>query len=68
MNNINWRNLLGLTGVLVVLANFAKVMNYIRSTEPFVELNALPPEQRNLVVLGIIITCILIVREIRKGR
>lgn len=66
--NVNWRNLLGLTGLLVVLANFAKVMNYIRSTEPFVELNSLPTEQRNLVVLGIIITCILIVREIRKGR
>lgn len=66
--NVNWRNLLGLTGLLVVLANFAKVMNYIRSTEPFVELNSLPTDQRNLVVLGIIITCVLIVREIRKGR
>ncbi len=66
--NINWKNLLALTGLLVVLANFAKVMNYIRSTEPFTELNNLPPDIRNLVVLGIIITCALIVREIRKGR
>lgn len=66
--SINWKNLIGLTGLLVVLVNFAKVMNYIRSTEPFAELNNLPPEQRNLIVLGIIIVCILIVREIRKGR
>ncbi len=66
--SINWKNLLGLTGLLVVLANFARVMNYIRSTAPFAELNSLPSEQRNLVVLGIVIVCILIVREIRKGR
>ena len=66
--NINWKNLLGLTGLLILLANFAKLMKYIRSTGPFAELNTLPPEQRNLVVLGIIIVSALIVREIRKGR
>ena len=66
--NINWKNLLGLTGLLILLANFAKVMKFIRSTSPFAELNTLPAEQRNLVVLGTVIISALIVREIRKGR
>lgn len=66
--NVNWRNLLGLTGLLVLLVHFGQIMQYIRNTRPFVCLEALPPGQRNLVVLGIIIVCILIVREIRKGR
>jgi hypothetical protein len=65
---INWKNLIGLTGLLILLVNFAQIMNYIRSTAPFAELNNLPSEQRNLVLLGIIIVSILIVREIRKGR
>ena len=66
--NINWKNLLGLTGLLVLFVHFGQVMEYIRDTAPFAALNNLPSEQRNLVVLGIIIVSILIVREIRKAR
>jgi hypothetical protein len=66
--NINWRNLIGLTGLLVLLVYSGQVMQYIRTTRPFICLETLPVGQRNLVVLGIIIVSILIVREIRKGR
>jgi hypothetical protein len=66
--NVNWRNLIGLTGLLALLVYFGPVMQYIRSSRPFICLETLPPGQRNLVVLGIIIVSILIVREIRKGR
>jgi len=66
--NINWKNLIGLTGLLILLIHFGQVMQYIRTTRPFICLETLPVGQRNLVVLGIIIVSILIVREIRKGR
>ena len=66
--NINWRNLIALTGLLMLLVHSGQVMQYIRTTRPFICLETLPVGQRNLVVLGIIIVSILIVREIRKGR
>ncbi len=66
--NINWRNLIALTGLLTLLVYSGQVMQYIRSTHPFICIETLPHGQRNLVVLGIIIVSILIIREIRKGR
>ncbi len=66
--NINWRNLLALTGLLTLLVYSGQVMQYIRTTRPFVCIETLPHGQRNLVVLGIIIVSMLIIREIRKGR
>ena len=64
---INWQNLLALTGILLLLINFADIMDYIRKSSPFAGLNNLPYEQRNLIVLGIIIVTGLIIHEIRKG-
>ena len=66
--NINWKNLLALIGLLVLLVHFGQVMQYIRTTRPFTCIEILPYGQRNLIVLGIIIVTGLIIREIRKGR
>lgn len=65
---INWQNLLSLIGILLVLVNFARIKEYIRISSPFASLNNLPTEQRNLIVLGIIIVTGLIIYEIRKAR
>jgi len=65
---INWQNLLALIGTLLLLINFAKIKEYIRTSSPFASLNELPYEQRNLIVLGIIIVTGLIIYEIRKAR
>lgn len=65
---INWQNLLALAGILLLLINFAGIKQYIRTSSPFAGLNTLPYEQRNLVVLGIIIVTGLIIYEIRRAR
>lgn len=64
---IDWKNLLALAGILLLLIHFARVKEYIRVSSPFADLNNLPMEQRNLVVLGIIIVTGLIIYEIRKA-
>lgn len=65
---VNWQNLLALVGILLLLVNFARIKEYIRVSSPFSGLNNLPYEQRNLVVLGIIIVTGLIIYEIRRAR
>lgn len=65
---IHWQNMLALIGILLLLINFAQIKEYIRVSSPFAGLNHLPMEQRNLVVLGIIIVTGLIIYEIRKAR
>lgn len=65
---INWQNLLALVGTLLLLINFARIKEYIRVSSPFADLNHLPTEQRNLIVLGIVIVTGLIIYEIRKAR
>lgn len=64
---LDWKNLLALAGILLLLINFARVKEYIRVSSPFADLNNLPMEQRNLVVLGIIIVTGLLIYEIRKA-
>ena len=65
---IDWKTLLALIGILLLLIHFADIMEYIRKSSPFAGLNHLPYEQRNLIVLGIIIVTSLIIYEVRKGR
>lgn len=65
---INWQNLLSLIGVLLLLANFPQIKEFIQASSPFASLNQLPVAQRNLVVVGIILVSWQIIQEIRKAR
>ncbi|VGO15041.1 hypothetical protein PDESU_03621 [Pontiella desulfatans] len=64
---IDWKNFIALAGILLLLINFASVKEYVRVSSPFADLNNLPMDQRNLVVLGIIIVTGLLIHEIRKA-
>jgi hypothetical protein len=64
---IDWKNFIALAGILLLLINFARVKEYVRVSSPFADLNHLPMDQRNLVVLGIIIVTGLLIHEIRKA-
>ena len=66
MNQINWKNILSLLGLLLFLINFSAIKGCIKSSSPFIGLNDLPEGQRYLVILGIILIAGRIVHELKK--
>jgi uncharacterized membrane protein len=64
--NINWRKILSLLGLLLLLINFAQIKEHILRSSPFTALQNLPEVQRYLVIIGIILIAAKIVQELRK--
>lgn len=66
MHQFNWKNILSLVGLLLLLINFARIKAYIQMSRPFAGLEGLPETQRVLVILGIILISAKIVQELRR--
>ncbi len=66
MHQINWKNILSLAGLLLLLINFAQIKAYIQMSRPFAGLEELPETQRLLVVAGIILVAARIVHELSR--
>lgn len=64
---VDWKNLLSLIGVLLLLANFPQIKEFVQASNPFASLNQLPVAQRNLVIIGIILVSWQIIQEFRNG-